>query len=444
MTATNSKQALGTTLLNHLSTRTQSMKRWIAMCALFVTVTSAAQISPQFFGVHVNEASTPWPPTVGVQFAAWRSVSSSVKWSDINLSPGVYDWSRLDTWLATTAQYGESSMYNLYFTPGWASSCPKCICSQYLPPGGCFPPNDLNSDGSGTDRHLKDFITALMQHVGPGKINYIEIWNEPNISTEYQGTVQQLVRMTADVRSIVQIYDPDVLVVSPPETGDGLNNLQMNYLASYFAAGGGPYVDVIALHGYVSNPEDIIQRIDNTLLVMSQYGQSGKAVFVTEGSWCCGGESFPGRLRPGFTFRRYLSMLSTPAQKFYLFAFDADNEGDLWSIPKNKLTANGLAYQLFYSWLVGATITQPCQPQSAGSVIWRCSFTKPQGYEAEAIWTTTIPLRVQNVTVASRYVPYRDLYGNVVPIQNHLVPVGYAPLWLENMSSPIERSASVP
>jgi len=409
------------------------MKRFLTALFVFAAMLLEAQISPQFFAMHVEQTQSPWPPTVGVQFSSWRSVSSYVKWSDINLAPDQYHWTLLDQWIETASQNGQSVLYNLYYTPSWASSCPTCKCSQYLALGGCYAPNDLNLDGSGTDQHLKDFVTALLEHVGPGKIKYIEIWNEPNVANEYKGTVQQLVRMSADARAIARQYDPKIQIVCPPETGDGQDSLQMQYLASFLAAGGGQYVDIIALHGYVKNPEDIITRINNTLLVMSKYGQSGKPVFVTEGSWWTATPPFSGPEKPGFTFRQYLSVLSTPVQRFYLFAFDADNEGTLWNPHKQTITATGFAYQLFYSWLEGAMMTTPCKGQSGNAAIWSCTFSRSGGYQAEAIWDTVLPFgQSTNVKVNAQYVQYRDLYGNVYPITNHQVSIGYTPIWLEN------------
>ncbi len=413
------------------------MKRFAAALILFSASLAAAQISPEFFGMHVNRNTDPWPSTVGVQFSTWRTVASEVKWSDINTAPGVYDWTNLDRWLSYTSEHGQSVLYTFYFTPSWASQCPSCTCnSGNEPPGGCYPPNDLNADGTGSDQHVKDFITALMQHEGPGKIQYIEIWNEPNIPTEYAGTVQQLVSMARDVRQVAQSFDPNVKITSPPETGDGKKATKMQYLGQFLAAGGGQYVDVIGMHGYVFNPEDIIGRVNAATADMAQYGQMGKPLFVTEGSWCVANpcNSIPVAIgqQPGFTFRQYLAMLSTPVQKFYFFDFDSTQEGNLWSTTTAKMTGNGAAYQLFYNWLVGATMTQTCQAQSNGTT-WSCTFTKSGGYQAEAIWDTSVtyPATI-NVTVPSQYIQYRDLLGNVVGIKNHQVPIGYSPIWLEN------------
>lgn len=411
------------------------MKRLIVSLALLLSATFAgAQISPEFFGMHTGNWN-PWPSQAEVQFASWRSNASMLKWSDINTAPGVYDWTRLDRMLGFASTYGQSVFYTVYYTPNWASSCPTCSCNGGKKfTGGCYPPSDLNSDGSGTDQDLKDFITALLRHVGPGKIKYLEIWNEPNITTEFTGTIPQLVRMAKDVRSVANSIDPNILISSPPETGDGSSSndwVNMLYLDQFLAAGGGAYVDIIGLHGYVMNPEDLITRVNNTMAVMQKYGQTGKPVFVTEGSWATADGNMPSDMQPGFSFRHYLSMLSTPVQRFYLFSFDAVNLGNLWSDANTALTTNGTVYQRYYDWLVGATMTQTCQAQSSGSSIWSCTFTKPANIQAEVIWDTAATWgHTTNVTVPNQYPEYLDLYGNKFQVKNHQAPIGYDPIVL--------------
>lgn len=396
---------------------------------------SAPPISAQWFGLHTIIPADPWPTQEGIEFSSWRSVSAGIQWSAVNPSDGVYSWTYFDNWLAQTSMYGQTVLYTVYYTPPWASTCPTCTCnSGNNAPGGCYPPNDLNSNGTGSDQHLKNFIAALMQHVGPGKIQALEIWNEPNNPNEWEGTTQQLVSMARDVRQVAQSYDPNIKVTSPAETGDGKDGVKMTWLAGYLQDGGGAYVDIISLHGYVNIPEDIVTRISATTADMQQYNQTGKPIWVTEGSWCCDKDPIPANEQPGFSFRLVLSMVTTPVDRFYLYAFDSPQEGNLWASTTQQLTPNATTYKLYYNWLVGATIAQPCQGGSgSNSTIWTCTFTKPGGYEAEAIWSTTLPLgQTQHVTAPAQYIQYTDVYGVVHQIQNHQVPIGYNPIWLEN------------
>jgi hypothetical protein len=141
-----------------------------------------------FFGINTNRLNDPWPGTM-IPLASWRSHDSNVKWADINIGSGVYDFSRLDQWLSNAKATNTDVLFTVYATPSWISShgvnssSPNTSCSYEteIGPGICDPPVDLSCDGTGTNQTFIDFVTALIQHVGPGAIQYWEMWNEPNV-----------------------------------------------------------------------------------------------------------------------------------------------------------------------------------------------------------------------------------------------------------------------
>ena len=279
-------------------------------------------------------------------------------------------------------------------------------------------------------------MTALMKHVGAGKFKYIEVWNEFNNGIEWSGSIAQLVRITKDVSAIAKSYDPNVKIIGPAETGDWVkagDNEGMRYLGEFLAAGGGQYVDIIGLHGHVINPEDIIARTNSALAQMAKYGQSRKPLFDTEGSWPIIRGLASDRQR-GYLFREYLATLSTPTEVFYVYAYDIDNTANYWSTPNQQITTNGDAYKLFYGWLVGSTMTSKCQPQSAGSSTWSCTFTMQDGTKAMAIWNTAVTYpNTISINVLSTYSKYFTLDGESHSVNaTHKAPVGYEPIWLEN------------
>ena len=113
----------------------------------------------------------------------------------------------LDHWLTAAQQTGDDPLFTLGMTPQWASSRPNDKTCLPQPRGECDPPDDLNADGSGTDQHWKDFITAIVTHVN-GRIHHWEVWNEPQAANAWTGTHAQLVRMAQDARTIIQSVDP--------------------------------------------------------------------------------------------------------------------------------------------------------------------------------------------------------------------------------------------
>jgi len=390
-----------------------------------------------FFGMHINGGNTPWPTDLSVPFGAWRSHDSGgTRWSEINTAPGAYDWSSLDEWMTLAQQNGQDVLYNFYSTPTWAASDPtqSCVASALFGKGTCTPPDDLNPDGTGTDQHVMDFTTALMNHVGPGKIKFIEIWNEPNNSGEWTGTQAQIVRMTQDIRAVAESIDPNVLICAPPETGDGTANEQMNWLAAFLAAGGGALVDVITLHGHVpgDSPESIAPRIENTRSVMALYGQSGKPIFDTEGSWSAGLPSPVDEV--AFTGRHYLLQIAEGIQRFYLYAFDIGDDGNLYDLNTQTLTPNATAYDQIYTWTTGAIASGPC---SANGTVWTCGFSRSNNYQAIAVWDTSancFNCTTMMYNAPAQFKQYRDLSGNLTTISGSQVPIGPRPILLETGS----------
>src|SRR6202043_2962748 len=123
---------------------------------------------------------------------------TGTSWGDLNPAPSVYDFSNLDVWIATAQAHNADIVYTFGETPAWASSSPTTVCgTNGSPNGSCAPPNDLNADGTGSNQHWKDFVTAVVTRAA-GKIKYWEIWNEPTVVGYWQGTNPQMLRLAQD------------------------------------------------------------------------------------------------------------------------------------------------------------------------------------------------------------------------------------------------------
>src|SRR5262249_4600144 len=148
---------------------------------LALSVGSSTQtITNQFFGMQMEKAimlGEPWPVD---HFSGTRLWDSGVAWPLLNPAPGVYNWSLLDAWINASQKHGVDLIYTFGRVPQWASSDPNDnpgfpACANN--PGACYPPKDLNLDGSGTDQIFKNFVSAIVKHAN-GRIKYWEIWDE--------------------------------------------------------------------------------------------------------------------------------------------------------------------------------------------------------------------------------------------------------------------------
>src|ERR1041384_2635503 len=148
--------------------------------------------------------------------------------------PPTYVWGSLDSALKQAFDNGAAeAMYTLARTPAWASSNPSDSTSCHyvgsgngLGNGECYPPSDLNPDGSGPNAIWKDWVAKIARHAnglddpscpnGPtcytkthAHIRYWETWNEPDETCSatgqcfFKGSLAQLARMTEDLRCII-------------------------------------------------------------------------------------------------------------------------------------------------------------------------------------------------------------------------------------------------
>jgi hypothetical protein len=459
----------------------------LVACGGVSTSGGSSQSSPPvvrpntYFGMHIHslEPGTPWPDAVvpSVQFGGIRLWDSGVGWAEVNTSSGVYDFSHMDSWMAEAQANNVDVMYELARTPTWASSDPTDSTCNYATLGGgdgqCWPPIDLNTDGSGSDAIWIGWATAVVNRY-KGQIKYYEIWNEWNIQYSWEGTTQQLVRMTQDARCVVEGppsgsscnpnstfpggtgIDPSAQIVTPPPVGGGTSQSALNAAAKYMdiflnqsqAGGVGPgnFVDVIGFHCYVSTqtvgdyplPENV-PTVDSAVAAVS--GVQGKPLFCTEGGW--GDAAEEGFLDPdlqaAFLARYYLLQTSTTVARVYWYAWDTTSTDiALWSTTDT--TPAAIAYGEMYKWINEATPSGPC---SATGTVYSCAFTRGT-YQALAVWdsnpnsncyTAGTPT-CSTFAIPAQYTLYRNLSGNETNVPGSTIPLSAKPILLESAALP--------
>lgn len=407
---------------------------------LQATAGSKPQPIPQtLFGLTTHWFS-PWPL---LKVAGLRLWGTGTNWTELNPSQGVYDWTLLDQWLDAAKQGGATeSILTLAMTPQWASSHPNDTKCHYGV-GACDAPDDINPDGTGTDQHWKDFVTAVANHVN-GRVRYFELWNEPVNYYYWSGTFAQMVRMAKDAHTIVHNINPNNLMLSPPN-GAHLPYGQ-HWWEAYAALGGLNYADVIAFHGYITLPpyrcgkypraSALIGHVNDLRTILAKYNQLDKPIWDTESSF--GGTTHDcftdPDLQAAFVAQFYMFHWSLHIKRHYWFAYD-DNDGALWDPRTGKLNAAGVAYSVVEQWMVGNSMTKDCS--TGDNAIWTCSLSGPHGYVAEAVWDTNETCHrgtcgTKNYDVNSTYTQYRTLDGQTFAIRNGQVPIGARPILLEN------------
>ncbi len=387
-------------------------------------------IPATLFGMSAHSGvlySTPWPT---MKITGMRLWDSGVGWGQINTSKGVYDWSTLDNWSSHASSHGNTLVYTFGWTPGWASSKSN-DSSCDMANGACDPPNDLNSDGTGTDQHFIDFVTAIAKRYP--SITYWEMWNTPHDIKQWTGTYAQLVRMTQDANQTIKKYIPGAKIISPANGQMGWayprgNCTMADRLGSFLAAGGTKWIDIVGLHTYYDTvPEHVVSVMQCYQSTMATYKISSLPLWSTEGAWGTN-SSLPGATnQAGFLSRLYLLLWSSGVARHYWYDWNDENTGTLEA--NGKANTAGTAYTQVENWMSGRTMSTLCA-EATSTGIWTCGLTGSNGYVAQAVWH---PGSNKTYTPASKYINYLDLSGVKHTIaKGASVTVGIEPILLQN------------
>lgn len=332
--------------------------------------------------------------------------------------------------MSAAKSHNDTLIYTFGWTPGWASSKPS-DSSCDMADGACDPPNDLNSDGTGTDQHFIDFVTAIAQH--EPTITYWELWNTPHDIKQWTGTYAQLVRMAQDANQTIKKYIPSAKIISPANgqlsyTYPSANCTMPDRLGSFLAAGGTKWIDIVGFHTYYdTTAEHIVPVVQCYQSTMATYKISSLPLWSTEGAWGLDSSLSSATDQAGFVARLYLLLWSNGVVRHYWYDWNDERTGTLES--GGKANTAGTAYKEVEAWMTGRTMSTLCS-EATSTGIWTCGLTGSGGYAAQAVWH---PGGNKSYTPASKYINYLDLTGTKHTISKGAsVTVGTEPILLQN------------
>jgi hypothetical protein len=455
--------------------------------------TPTMSASPMFGFTETGTGNGSTFPTVsyGMQ-RIWDS--PPLQWPSINTAAGVFNFTKLDTMLATTYTNGTTeAMYTLARTPPWASSGSGDSTTCHYPTGAvgggngeCYPPTDLNADGSGTNAIWKAWITKIAQHANGqdsnptylnnhAHIRYWEIWNEPDAQFYWYATFAQLARLTEDARCIIlgvgvihqsgdgtatpctaTPIDSTAKIVmssghadSPKNQTHAQNQLYCNntgnstYTPSWQLPCPNPAnataaaIDIVNYHMKPGNYagkswEDALGLYVANIQGVLQPAEMAKPLWDGEMSYAEAG--FTGLytdpdMASSLWPRMYLSLWSQGVTGSALYTWDSIGSTFTGATKTQVLNA----YAQTYNWLMGAVLTSPC---SESGTVWQCSILR-NGVPYGIIWDTSQSCSggtctTANRTVGTQWGHYQDMTTASPPaaIAGHSVGVGIKPVLL--------------
>lgn len=388
----------------------------------------AAAVPRTYFGVHIHRLTTPWP-AVDNQIGTIRFWDcEGCQWAEVNTAPGVYDWDVLDARVAAAQAYGADIVMNLGRTPRWASARPDEPSPYGL--GQAAEPAD--------DQVWRDWVTAVGSRY-QGQIAYWEVWNEPNDTDFYSGSIPKLVDLARQAREILLAIDPANQMVTP-------SPYEVGWLDAYLAAGGGEVADVIGFHFYQppgGDPPQLLYRviIPSVQEVLAANGQQGKPLWDTEAGWLAldsGNGLLPDEVAVGYMGQRLLLEWARGVDRMLFYAWD--NHGvmsvETTLADEATLTPAGVAYGEMAGWLTGATMTGLTVDENG---TWVVTLTLADGTAGYVVWnpayTSTAPLDFA-IPAAWGVAVRRDLAGGMVPLAGGAVGVEQRPFLLQPILPP--------
>jgi hypothetical protein len=223
--------------------------------------------------------------------AGFRWVKQWFAWDDIEAAGrGQYDWSIPDRIVSQAEEHGLNLLVRVDREPAWAG-----------PP----PQNNV---------YFQEFLTELATRYR-GRIDAIQIWNEPNLAREWGNKPPNPVEYAALLRNsyrTIKAIDPNMTVITAGMAPTGtccdiaVPDDQF-YRDMYRAMGGnsGGYFDVLGVHGagFAAPPEVspdetaanedefggerffAFRRVEDIRQIMVENGDADKRVAVLEFGW---------------------------------------------------------------------------------------------------------------------------------------------------------------
>jgi hypothetical protein len=261
-----------------------------------------------------------------------------------------------------------------------------------------------------------------------GVIQMYEGWNEPG---GWSLTTAQFVALETDFLNTVRANDSGAQVCSPAFIIDPAFPSYATLMNDFFSNGAPKTWDCYDFHINEPTPEAQITDINTFKTVLTNNGidPSSVTIYATEaGRWGGCAATISGMTEQAYIARIELLYWANNVKRHYWYAYDSC--GALTNQPSTSiLNPAGIGYGNVESWMVGATMSTPC---AANGTVWTCGLSRPNGYQALAVWDTA---GTNTFAAPSQYTQYQDLEGNTNSISGS-VTIGPEPILLTNGVAP--------
>jgi hypothetical protein len=221
--------------------------------------------------------------------AGVRLLRQTFDWASIERSPGHYDFSVYDDYVAATARAGIQVLPVLFDPPAFHSRARK--------PGDDTPPPSSPAS-------MARFAQALVHRYGPEgtlwrdraelpprPIRAWQIWNEPNVPAYWGGrpSARGYARLLERVGAAIKHVDPKAMIVTGGIPNSGLGIGFEPYVRALARAGAGRAFDALAIHPYARGPAGVLAAVAGARRLLASVGNDSAKLWVTEFGWASDG-----------------------------------------------------------------------------------------------------------------------------------------------------------
>ena len=330
-----------------------------------LTTTRGTTVTRQFFGMHAPQLDAQFP---AAPVGAVDLTTNNVYWPQLELSPGVFDFTPLDAVVAQAEANHVKPLLVLGQTPAFHSLSPSSV-----PVAASVP--DLAA--------WKAYVTAVVTQYG-ARLEY-QIWPEPNVRNNFAGTPQQMADLVVAAAKIIHKKASGATVVAPAMVLRLA--FQRTWMKAFFAVrvNGvrvGRYVDAVSVDPYPlqdGTPEDSLALIAKAQRILA-------AADVTKPLWNLeinyfvpvGGVTAAApptdRTSVSYVIRTYVLNAAAGVRRVYWLGWLRYFNLGISMVAEDGVTptAAGLAFSRVRTWLLGQR-ARGCT-YDRGTGVYACRF----------------------------------------------------------------------